>query len=271
MKPLVLRLERRPDQRLDVSALIPERLAAMTAAEIARIELQTTRVRVTVGDLFRIRMGDPQQIRLEGDCDRLDLIGHGMTGGAIVVDGNAGAQAGRLLAGGRLTVTGNAGPWAGSGMTGGVVEIAGSAGDRLGGPLAGESAGMRGGVIVVRGDVGARAGDRMRRGTILVEGGAGACAGSRMIAGSLVVRRRAGPLPGYLMSRGTIVLADGADTLSPTFVDCGVHDLVAQRLIAAFVATYSPKAAKIFRAPLRRLAGDMAVLGKGETFVPAAR
>jgi formylmethanofuran dehydrogenase subunit C len=87
-----------------------------------------------------------------------------------------------------------------------------------------------------------------------------------MIAGTLVLRRRAGQLPGYLMRRGTIVLADGCDELLPTFVDCGVHDLVAMRLLAAFVKAQSVAAAAAFRVPLRRLAGDMAVLGKGEIF-----
>jgi formylmethanofuran dehydrogenase subunit C len=271
VKPLVLTLRTAPDQRLDASPLIPDRLARLTAAEIAAIELQTTRVRVTVGDLFGVRLGDPETIRIEGACDRLDLVGHDMTGGTIMVDGAVGAQTGRRMAGGRLVVDGDVGPWAGSGMRGGVLEVAGSAGDRLGGPLAGETAGMRGGVIVVRGDVGERAGDRMRRGTIIVEGRAGAYPGSRMIAGTLIVRRRAGLLPGYLMSRGTIVLADGAESLPPTLVDCGVHDLVAHQLMAAFAVTYSSKAARIFRDPLRRYAGDMAVLGKGETFVRVGR
>ena len=151
-------------------------------------------------------------------------------------------------------------------MSGGLIEITGSAGDRLGGPLAGEIAGMRGGVVVVRGDVGERAGDRLRRGTIIVEGHAGAHAGSRMIAGTLILRRSAGPLPGYLMRRGTIVLGGGCAELSPTFVDCGVHDLVAIRLMAAFVKDHSAAAASAFRPPLRRFAGDMAVLGKGEIF-----
>jgi formylmethanofuran dehydrogenase subunit C len=90
-----------------------------------------------------------------------------------------------------------------------------------------------------------------------------------MIAGTLVLRRGAGRLPGYLMRRGTIVLAGGCDELSPTFVDCGVHDLVAMRLMAAFVKTRSSVAAAAFRLPLRRFAGDMAVLGKGEIFSAA--
>jgi formylmethanofuran dehydrogenase subunit C len=271
VKPLVLSLEARPDQRLDLSPLTPDRLTGMTVSEICAIELQTTRVRLTVGDVFRLKMGDVRNIRIVAACDRLDQVGQGMIAGTLTVEGDIGAQAGRLMSGGHLIVAGSTGPWAGSGMTGGHIEIEGSAGERLGGPLPGEMSGMRGGVIVVRRDAGERAGDRMRRGTIIVEGGVGNFAGSRMIAGTLIVRRRAGPHPGYLMSRGTIVLGEGADVLPPTFVECGVHDLVAFRLLAAFVTPYSRHAARLFRQPMRRLAGDMAVLGKGETFIAVAR
>jgi formylmethanofuran dehydrogenase subunit C len=269
VKPLVFSLRSTPDQRLDLTPLVPHRLAGKSAAEIAEIALGTTRHAVTVGDLFRVRMGDPQQVRIEGSCDRLDLVGHAMRDGEIVVDGDVGVRAGRLMSGGRLVVDGHAGPWAASGMSGGTLEITRSAGDRVGGPLAGEMAGMRGGVVVVRGSAGERVGDRMRRGTIVVEGKSGAHAGSRMLAGTLVLRGVAGPLPGYLMRRGTIVLGEGGNVLSPTFVDCGVHDLVATRLLADFVKPYSPRSAGVFRGPLRRLAGDMAVLGKGEIFCPA--
>jgi formylmethanofuran dehydrogenase subunit C len=268
VKPLVLAMRISPGDRLDLSPLVPHRLAGLTMAEIGKLALQTTRHPVTVGDVFRLSRGDPAHIRIEGATDRLDQIGQDMAGGEIVIEGDVGNQAGGSMRGGRLTINGNAGHWIASGMRGGYIEIAGSAGDRLGGPLAGETAGMRGGVVAVRGNVGARAGDRLRRGTIIVEGRAGAYAGSRMIAGTLVVRRHAGPLPGYLMRRGTIILGQGCDELSPTFVDCGVHDLVAVQLMAAFVKDYSGAAASAFRCPLRRLAGDMAVLGKGEIFAP---
>jgi formylmethanofuran dehydrogenase subunit C len=226
--------------------------------------VHTTRARATVGDVFRLRMGDVASIRIEGACERLDRIGEAMIKGEVVVEGDAGAQAGRLMAGGRLTIRGNAGPWAASCMSGGELRVSGHAGERLGGPLAGESAGLRGGIVVIGGDAGERAGDRMRRGTIIVEGSAARYAGSRMIAGTLVVRRRAGGFPGYLMRRGTIVLGEGAEQMSPTFVDCGVHALLAARLMAAFVQNHSPRLASTFRHPLRRLAGDMTVLGKGE-------
>ena len=267
MTPLVLSLRERPEQRLDLSPLVPHLLAGKTAAQINRIEIQTTRVRATVGDCFRLRMGGAEQIRIEGACDRLDRVGEGMTGGEIEVEGNIGIQAGRLMSGGRLIIRGNTGHWAASGLKNGTIEITGSAGDRLGGPLAGEVAGMRGGVVIVRGNAGARAADRLRRGTIIVEGGAGDHPGSRMIAGTLVVRREAGALPGYLMRRGTIVLCEGASTLSPTFIDCGMHQLVAMRLMAGFLKPYSGRTASLLGRALRRFAGDMAVLGHGEIFV----
>jgi formylmethanofuran dehydrogenase subunit C len=153
-------------------------------------------------------------------------------------------------------------------MQGGHLEITGNAGDRLGGPLAGEVAGMRGGVVVVAGDAGERAGDRMRRGTIVIQGDAGPYAGGRMLAGTLVVRRAVGALPGYLMRRGTIVCGTSETVVSPTFIDCGIHHLIAMRLLAGFIRSYSKQAASILDRPLRRFAGDMAALGKGEVFCP---
>jgi formylmethanofuran dehydrogenase subunit C len=270
MKPLVLTLRETPPQRLDLSGLVPRGLGKKTAAEIARISIATTREALPLGDMFSIRMGDPLAIRIEGGSERFDEVGHGLTEGEIVVDGDVGLRAGRQMTGGRLTILGDAGPWAASGMKGGTLEIGGTAGERLGGPLPGEVAGMRGGVVVVRGDAGDRAGDRLRRGTIVIEGHAGAHLGSRMIAGTVMAARGAGPLPGYLMRRGTLLVGAVPQEPSPTFVDCGVHDLVAYRLLAVHVRPYSRAFDRLLRRPLRRFAGDMATMGKGELFCPPA-
>ena len=124
-------------------------------------------------------------------------------------------------------------------MKGGTLDIEGNAGERLGGPLSGETVGMSGGVLHVRGDAGERAGDRLRRGFVLIEGRAGPYAGSRMIAGTLAIGDEAGDLPGYLMGRGTILLGRGASLFSPSFGDCGEHDLVAARLLANYIAQVS--------------------------------
>ena len=229
MSAITFSLRAPPDQRLDLSQLIPQNLANKTVAEIERIELQTTRMRATVGDVFRFRQGDPAAIVIEGGSARFDRVGMGMTAGDLRVEGEVGVEAGRRMSGGQLTIRGNAGPFAGSGMKGGALTIDGDAGERLGGPLSGETVGMSGGVLHVRGDAGERAGDRLRRGFVLVEGRAGAYAGSRMIAGTLAIGGEAGDLPGYLMGRGTIMLGRGATLLSPTFGDCGEYELVAAR------------------------------------------
>jgi formylmethanofuran dehydrogenase subunit C len=269
VSPLTFSLREAPAQRLDLSQLIAQNLAGRTVAEIERIELQTTRMRVTVGDVFRIREGDPDTIVIEGGAERFDRVGMGMSSGSIRVEGEVGVEAGRLMSGGQLTIRGDAGPFAGSGMRAGTLDIEGNAGERLGGPLSGETVGMSGGVLHVRGDAGERAADRLRRGFILIEGRAGAYAGSRMIAGTVAIGDEAGDLPGYLMGRGTILLGRGASLLSPSFGDCGEHDLVAARLLANYIAQVSAQLGELFRRPLRRLAGDLAALGKGEILLPS--
>jgi formylmethanofuran dehydrogenase subunit C len=271
LSPMTFSLRAPPAQRLDLSPLTPQNLSRKTIAEIESIEVGTTRVRATVGDVFRIRDGDPDTILIEGGSTRFDRVGMGMTSGSIRVEGEVGVEAGRLMSGGQLTIRGDAGPFAGSGMKGGTLDIEGDAGERLGGPLSGETVGMAGGLLHVRGDAGPRAGDRLRRGCILIEGRAGAYAGSRMIAGTLAIGGEAGELPGYLMGRGTIMLGRGATLFSPTFGDCGEHDLVAARLLADYVVQASGKLARLFRRPLRRLAGDLAALGKGEILLPRAQ
>src|SRR5262249_13699474 len=138
MRPLVLTLRERPEQRLDLSPLTPQRLAGKSVAEIGPIALPTTRLRLAVRGAVPLPAGDAQSLRIENACDRLDRIGEGLNGGEILVEGDVGLRAGRLMTAGRLTVRGNAGPWAASRMGGGTIEITGNAGDHLGAPLAGE-------------------------------------------------------------------------------------------------------------------------------------
>ena len=260
-------LRREPDQRLDLSPLIPEKLAGKSLREIAAVELQTTRERVTVGEVFKILLGDAASLRFVGGSERFDWLGHAMSSGEIVIEGHAGAQAGRLMTGGSLTVRGNVGPFAASGLSGGHMEIAGDAGDNLGAPGIGEMQGLGGGVVIVRGNAGARAGERMRRGMLVIEGDAGDNAGARMLAGTLIVCGGTGRHPGVLMRRGTMLLGAPPAEMLPAFMDCGPQDLVFARLMARALANDSPRAAALWKRKLRRFAGDMSQLGKGEIFI----
>jgi formylmethanofuran dehydrogenase subunit C len=268
VKPLVLTLKQEPDQRLDLSPLVPHLLSGKSTKAIAAIELQTTREKLTVGDIFKLRSGEVESIRFEGGSSRLDNIGLELRRGEIAVEGDCGKSLGRGMSGGSIAAYGNCGPFAGSAMSGGRLEIAGDASGFLGAPLEGEMEGITGGLVILRGNAGERAGDRLRRGTIVIEGSAGDYPGSRMIAGTLIVLGSCGRLPGYLMRRGTIVLADPPE-LAPTFVDCGVNELAFTGVFSNLLRPESRAAARLLSRPLTRFAGDMAALGKGEIFLPA--
>jgi formylmethanofuran dehydrogenase subunit C len=266
---LVLALKQEPDQRLDLAPLVPHLLEGKSEKEIAAIEIQTTKQKVLVGDIFTLKPGSTAAIRFEGGSVRLDNIGEGLKSGEIIVEGSCGLRAGRGMSAGTITITGDAGPFAGSGMSGGRLEIKGNAGDFLTAPQDGEMEGMTGGLVVVRGSAGERAGDRLRRGTIVIEGAAGDRPGSRMIAGTLVVLGSAGALPGTLMRRGTIVLGSRTP-LAPTFVTCGANGFGSfTALFARLLQPTSEAAAAAIARPLERYAGDMAALGKGEILLPA--
>lgn len=264
MSGLTLTLKSPPSQRLTLGHMIPEKLKGLSEREIAAIPIGVIREPVLLGDAFTIVMGDVDNIRIAGSTDRIDHIGWGMGGGAITVDGAAGAYAGCHLTGGAITIKGDAGPWAGGSQSGGKIEIMGDAGDSAGGALPGAASGMRGGVLVVRGKAGARAGDRMRRGLLFIEGKTGDYLGARMIAGTIIAMQGSGQRPGYLMNRGTIILDKGASEFCPGFLDCGRQELVILRLMAKTIAPINKPLADRLGASVRRYAGDMAALGSGE-------
>ena len=140
----------------------------------------------------------------------------------------------------------------------------GTAGDFAGAPRSGDKQGMAGGTVVIEGNVGERAGDRMRRGTIITRGTFGPAAGSRMMGGTLWTEQGFGPGPGPLLRRGTLI-GPKAEHILATYADCGAHDLVILRIMNRYFAEdLGPHAPKPLPPTVRRYAGDLASLGKGE-------
>jgi len=268
MTPFTFTLRQEPPQRVDLSALTPDRLAGRSAADIEKIEMGATRASTKVGDVFKVTEGDLRSVRYEGGSSRLDLVGAKLLPGfSLHVEGDVGAQLGRFAAGGKITVSGSAGAYAASGNIGARIEIKGNVGDMLAGPLAGELIGMSGGRVVVRGKAGARAGDRLRRGVIIIEGDVGEDLGSRIIAGTIVALGETTGRVGYLNKRGSLVLAQ-RPCLGPTYIDCGAHELTFARLFGRSLKEDSAAAAALFARKLQRFGGDTAVYGKGEILTP---
>jgi formylmethanofuran dehydrogenase subunit C len=267
MSALTLTLRALPPHSVDVSPLIPDRLAGLNKAAIENIVLGS--LGLQVADLFAVNGDDARQMIIRNSSDRLTHIGSGMTQGAITVEGGCGAYAGIGMRGGRIIVTGTAGPFAGSGMTAGGLEIRGDAGDFLGGALPGNKQGMRGGIIAVHGNAGDRAADRMRRGLILIAGDVGAYCGSRMLAGTILVSGSVGMMPGFALKRGTLLLARQPSELLATFQDNGEHALLFLELLDRELRRQNERFARFL--PLgnsvRRYCGDLANGGTGEILV----
>jgi formylmethanofuran dehydrogenase subunit C len=268
VKPFTLKLRQEPPQRVDLSILTPDRLAGLSPAQIEKIDIGVTKFSTKVGDIFEILPGDLKNLRYEGGSSRFDLIGAKLLPDfSIHVDGDVGAQLGRLAHGGRITVAGSAGAYAASGNLGGEIEISGDAGDYLAAPLAGELSGMAGGRVIIRGSVGSRAGDRLRRGVIVIEGSSGEDLGSRLIAGTIVALGSTLGRVGYLNKRGSLILAQCKD-FGPTYLDCGAHQLTYIGLLSRSLASVSSSAARLLSGKLRRYGGDTSVYGKGEILTP---
>jgi formylmethanofuran dehydrogenase subunit C len=269
MTALTFTLTVAPGQRIDVAPLTPNQLAGKPLAEIAALPLQTGNRQVRVDEAFTLEGDETASLVFRGATGKLDCIGRGMTEGDIRVEGDAGSYLGLHMRGGRITVTGSVDAYAACEMKNGTVVIHGNAGDFLGAALPGNKKGMAGGVVVVKGNAGDRVGDHLRRGSILIEGHAGAYLGSRMTAGTIGVLGRVGPHPGYAMGRGTLLLVQAPESIPPTFNDCGAHTLgfipLLLKSYAGLDTPFSGLADRLRR--VRRYAGDMSGLGKGEILV----
>src|SRR5690606_22297000 len=124
-------------------------------------------------------------------------------------------------------------------------------------------------IIVIDGHAGDRVGERMRRGTILVRGRCGGYAGSRMLGGTIWTEQGFGVDPGVLLRRGTLI-GPSVERLLPTFTDAGKHDLVILRILSRYLAaSLGSFAPRPLGGSVRKFAGDLATIGKGEILITA--
>jgi formylmethanofuran dehydrogenase subunit C len=270
---IVLTMKAAPALRVDMRGVTPAALAAMGDDAIAHHKVWHGNQHATLGDLFGVTVrsrgeGTPV-LRLIGDLTRFDHIGCGLDAGRISIEGGAGDYVGLQMTGGEIDVGGSVGLFAGCEMAGGRLHVQGSVGDFAAGALPGSMDGMRGGDFIVRGNAGARLGDRMRRGLLAVFGNAGDFAASRLVAGTIAIGGSVGAHPAFGMRRGTVVLATAKPDLPPTFV-ATAHDI---GVFWHLLATELRKVGGVFealpaKAPLR-MAGDLAVDGRGEMLFPA--
>lgn len=270
MSPLTFHLRKEPPAGVDVSTLVPHRLADISLGEIERLPLRCRNRTLDVGELFSVRGSNAMHVVFENAHAKLHRIGAGLAHGRISVQGNAGDELGFAMTGGEMMVSGNAGSFAGCEMQGGEIHIEGSTGDFLGAALPGNKQGMRGGLIRIKGNAGDRAADHMRRGLILIEGNAGAYLGSRMLAGTVLVKGEIGEMPGFALKRGTLILSRAARQIPAYFNDCGTHGLQFLTLLDRDLRAKGGLDAFLpLTGQFQRWCGDLATGAHGEILIRA--
>jgi formylmethanofuran dehydrogenase subunit C len=108
----------------------------------------------------------------------------------------------------------------------------------------------------------------MRRGVVAVFGDAGDFAASRLVAGTVALGGRCGAHAGWGMRRGTLVFAGDAPDPGPTFVPIASDAAVFWQLMARDLARLGPPFEGLAERRVERLAGDLAVQGRGEWLLP---
>jgi formylmethanofuran dehydrogenase subunit C len=262
-----LRLKEELTLPLEAEALNPDVIGGLSREEILHLPVFLGNRQFPLRDFFEIEGEGSRCLEIQGDLSRVKMIGRGMTGGSIVVHGDAGMHLGASMSGGSITVHGNAADWLGAEMRGGSIRVRGNAGGQVGAAYRGSRRGMRGGVILVDGAAGNEVAMRMRRGFIRIQGPVGDFAGLQMLGGTLFLCGAAGIRTGAWMSRGTILALEPIRLL-PTFVYACTFEPGFLRLLITQVqdsCMLQSGQAQNFR--VKRYTGDTSGPGKGEILV----
>jgi len=235
----------------------PDIFQGKNQKEIEDLKIWEGNKQKKLGQLFRVEETGKEQetiVTVCGDVSKVRRIGVYMTGGEIIIQGDAGMHLGEEMKGGKITVHGNVGGWAGSMMKDGTIEIHGNASHYLGAPYRGSNRGMRGGKIIVYGNVGNEAGTYMRKGLIKIYGNAGQFAGLRMRSGTIYVQGDCEERAGACMTGGKIVVGGFLESVLPTFT---IEDIKKKVKIQE----------KIVKGPFYLFLGDLTENGKGRLYV----
>ena len=221
---VTLRLRNVPTIPVSLKGIVPERFRDCAQSEWSKFVVAVGNQKVPIAEWFQVEVtGQPSaeenlhdELTLIGDLSNFHEIGHGLSEGSIVVQGNVGHSLGSGMTGGHIIVRGSAGCYAGAQIKGGKIDIEGNALDWLGAAYSGSKLGMQGGQITVGGSAGHGAGYRMRRGCIVIRQNAGRRLGWDMFAGTIVVGETVAQQCGTRMKRGTIILTSPASAAKNT-------------------------------------------------------
>lgn len=270
--PLTLTLQSNINIPVEVDQLQMDTVRNQTLKQVEKTEVFQGNQKCHLADFFKVKGSAKKDSRIiwEGNCEKVKGIGSQLSGGTMVISGNAGMHTGARMKDGSIQVEGDASDWLGAEMKGGRISVQGSAGNFIGSSYRGSLKGMTGGEILVHGNGGEETGHSMRRGLIAIGGNSGNYPGLNMIAGSIFLFGKSGIRPGAGMKRGTICFFDSKNPpeLLPTFkYSSTVKPLFMVLYLKELMEKGFPVEPDCLSAGFSRYNGDFLETGLGEILV----
>lgn len=219
---MLLTLKESPEIPIEADSITPSHFAAKTLAQIGKLGVIQGKDSLEIRDFFETKgnpakSADETEIVVIGDLKHVKMIGKGMNGGKIRIEGSAGMHLGAEMVAGRISVSGSVDAWAGAEMSGGNIQIEGDAGDYLCAGYRGSPDGMKGGRVYVAGDAGREIALHMRKGFIAVKGNVAEMAAARMRGGTIMVCGEIGPRACAEATRGMVFALGKIASVLPTY------------------------------------------------------
>ncbi|MHA1637628.1 MAG: formylmethanofuran dehydrogenase subunit C [Candidatus Thorarchaeota archaeon] len=224
-----LTLKQLPDLPIEADVITPNKFAGKSIDEIGKLQVIHGNTSPELIEFFDIKgesgeTPDDTEIVISGDLRNVKMIGKGMNGGRIQVEGDAGMYLGAEMVAGRIQVNGSVDAWAAAEMKGGNIQIDGDAGDCLCAGYRGTPDGMEGGRVYVAGNVGREMALHMRKGFIAVKGNVAELSAARMSGGSIIVNGTIGERVAVEATKGMIFALGKIESLHPTFKFSGTSE-----------------------------------------------
>ena len=249
---------------LEFDELSTDNVYTWTEEDFNKYEVPIGNSRFPLTDYFKITVEgeaeSPNDVKmvLNGDYGRVKYIGFRMSGGEVIINGDADLHVGAEMTGGYVLVNGNAQAHAGREMKGGKLEIMGNTKEFTGASYIGDWRGVTGGEIIVHGNAGKQCGECLTGGSIHVMGDCDILAGIHMTKGTIEIDGNVNRWPGGQMKNGNIIIHGKLGRLLEGFVEEGI--------------VKDPEiAGKVYPGNYIQYKGDIALNGKGGLYIDAEK
>jgi formylmethanofuran dehydrogenase subunit C len=132
MTAVTFTLKSNPAFKLDCSRLTPNNLAGLSLTQIKNLSLTNSKNSAKVADYFEVSGTDTENIIFKNPNKQLDFIGHKMSHGSIICQGDVGDRVGDQMRRGLILIDGNAGDYCASRMVAGTIGVHGNVGKYTG-------------------------------------------------------------------------------------------------------------------------------------------